>query len=61
MNKEMSMMKQLAAISMELFGEDCTNKKEVVAYNQKKQPVCEQKKENPNKVKKYMITYTGED
>lgn len=60
MKKEMSMMKQLAAISMELFGEDCTNKKEAVAYNQK-QPVCEQKKENPNKVKKYMITYTGED
>ena len=30
MKKEMSMMKQLAAISMELFGEDCTNKRKIV-------------------------------
>lgn len=46
MKKAILMKKQSAGISIELFGEDCTNRKETIVHHEKKDKVVHKQEDN---------------
>lgn len=62
MKENTSMKEQLSKISVEMFGEDCTNRREAIVHHEKKEKVVyKQEDKGLDKKKKYPILFTGED